>query len=147
MNSELRTSNNELRTRISADCTANKSEITYPFSMAYAFNSCGISAFRPKAFNSLEPFTSKSSILRLRKISKGATHGLSLEESQPQVATFRMFCNRLSHLLPYVAQPADATFETSITTLLRREPAVHGFCCLAMRGVESRSEQATPPLF
>jgi hypothetical protein len=63
-----------------------------------------------KAFNSLGAFTSKRSILRLRKILAGVTHGLCLEESQPQVQTFRMFCNQISNPITYVAQPADATF-------------------------------------
>ena len=90
--------------------TANKIEITNALSIRYANIPCRISPTPQKAFNSHGPFTSISSILRLRKIPKGATHGLSLEESQPWVATSRVFCNHLSHLLPYVARPADATF-------------------------------------
>jgi len=70
---------------------ANKSEINNTESMACANNTCAISVAPPKAFNSPQPFTSKSSILRLRNMREGAIHGLSLEESHPWIATFRMF--------------------------------------------------------
>jgi hypothetical protein len=40
----------------------------------------------------------------------GEIHGLCREESQPQLATFRMFCNHRIHLIKDVAQPPDPTF-------------------------------------
>ena len=92
-------------------------QINSTFSMRYSASPRRFSAFRPKAFNSPQPFASFRSILRLRKISAGASHGLCLKESHPWIATFRMFFNHLSHPLPYVAQPADATFECRIPTL------------------------------
>jgi hypothetical protein len=65
------------------NCTANKSTIKNTISITYAATPCQISACRPKAFNSPQPFTSESSILRLRNMRKGASCGLSLEESHP----------------------------------------------------------------
>jgi hypothetical protein len=108
------------------NCIANKIKITNALSIGYRVMPCQISAFREKAFNSHQPFTSISSILRFRKILNGEICGLYLEESQPQVRSFRMFCNQISNPLPYVAQPADATFRNSITLTYRhRSPMLH----------------------
>jgi 4-diphosphocytidyl-2-C-methyl-D-erythritol kinase len=92
------------------NCTANKIKITRTLSIIYANNASAINTFCKKAFNSHQPFTSLRSILRFRKMRAGATHGLYLEESQPQLPPNRMFCNHKSKLITYVAQPADATF-------------------------------------